>query len=219
MAFAGDDETGLCAEPWSRQIEPRPARPDADEGATMAHAGQVIENPVTGERITFRQTAADTEGELLAIDLELPPGGHVPAVHVHPNQEERFEVLSGTMRLKHGWRRITAEAGEVVTVAPGVRHDFGNAGEERAVVRVEIRPALQMERLFETAVALARDGRTLSNGVPKPLDLALFVREFEQETRTAFPPHPVVLATLAPLAWLAKRRGFAGRYSLEPAVA
>ena len=28
----------------------------------MAYAGQMVENPVTGERIVFRQTAADTDG-------------------------------------------------------------------------------------------------------------------------------------------------------------
>ena len=49
----------------------------------MAYAGQMVENPVTGERIVFRQTSADTGGELVAIDLALPVGGHVPGVHVH----------------------------------------------------------------------------------------------------------------------------------------
>ena len=68
----------------------------------MAYAGQIIENPVSGERITFRETAADTGGELLAIDLELRPDGHVPGMHVHPIQEERFEVTDGTMRFKLG---------------------------------------------------------------------------------------------------------------------
>src|SRR4051794_20346666 len=40
----------------------------------MAYTGQVIENPVSGERITFKRTAADTGGELLSIQLELSPG-------------------------------------------------------------------------------------------------------------------------------------------------
>lgn len=32
----------------------------------MAFSGQVLENPISGERFTFRKTAADTDGELLA---------------------------------------------------------------------------------------------------------------------------------------------------------
>ena len=45
----------------------------------MAYTGQILDNPVSGERIIFRKTAADTDGELLEIDLELAPDGHVPA--------------------------------------------------------------------------------------------------------------------------------------------
>ena len=124
----------------------------------MAHIGQTLENPASGERITFRATAAQTNGELVAIDLELPAGRRVPGpLHVHPKQEERFEVLEGTMRFRMGRKRIVAEAGEVVVVPAGVRHDFANVGDTDARVHVEIRPALRMEQMFETAVALARE--------------------------------------------------------------
>ena len=37
----------------------------------MAYTGPTLDNPISGERITFRKTAADTNGELLEIDLEL----------------------------------------------------------------------------------------------------------------------------------------------------
>ena len=186
----------------------------------MAYAGQVIENPVSGERITFRRTAADTNGELLEIDLELAPDGHVPGMHVHPAQTERFEILSGRMRFRKGLRKVEAEAGDVVVVEPGTAHKFENAGDETAVVRVQVTPALEMERLFETAVQLAEEGRTTSKGMPKPLDIALFVREFKDEVRGPGSPGWVQRATLAPLAWIARRRGRAERYTpARPAIA
>jgi quercetin dioxygenase-like cupin family protein len=185
----------------------------------MAYAGQTIENPLSGERITFRKTAADTGGELLAIDLELAPGGRVPGgLHVHPEQEERFEVVRGRMRFRKGRKKIFAGPGDVVVVPPKTPHAFANAGQETALMRVDVRPALAMERLFETAVALAQEGRTLANGMPKPLDLALFVPEFEREVRAAFPPLWIQRITLAPLAWLARRRGYGGRYAPQPVV-
>ena len=186
----------------------------------MAYTGQVIENPVSGERITFRQTAADTNGELLEFDVALAPDGHVPGMHVHPAQEERFEVLSGSVRFQKGLRRVTAEAGDIVVVEPGKAHKFENVGELGAVMRVEVRPALEMERLFETAVALAEEGRVTSKGMPKPLDLALFVREFKDEVRGPGTPGWAQRAALAPLAWIARRRGRAERYTApEPAYA
>jgi quercetin dioxygenase-like cupin family protein len=188
----------------------------------MAYAGQILDNPITGERIIFRQTAAETNGELLAIDLILAPDGHVPGAHVHPMQEERFEVLSGTMKFRLGRKKIIANAGDVVVVPAGSVHKFANAGDEPAHVRVEVRPALKMEQLFETTATLAHEGRTNGKGMPKPLDLALFVREYADEVRAPFPPAPVVKAAMAPLVWIAKHRGLAERYAgatLHPAPA
>ncbi len=178
----------------------------------MAYAGQTIENPVSGETIRFEQTAADTDGELLAFEVELTPDGHVPGMHVHPEQEERFEVLAGTMKFRKGFKTVVAEAGDVVTVPAGTAHKFANAGDEPAVARVEVRPALQMERLFETAVALAEEGRTTKKGMPKPLELALFTREFKREVQGAFPPAFIQHASMAPLRWIADRRGRGERY-------
>ena len=186
----------------------------------MAYAGQIIENPVSGERITFRRTAADTNGELLEIDVELAADGHVPGMHVHPAQEERFEILSGTVKFRKGLRTITATAGDVVVVEPGKAHKFENVGDEGAAMRVQVTPALEMERLFETAVALAEEGKVTSKGMPKPLELALFVSEFKDEVRGPGSPGAVQRAALAPLAWIARRRGRAERYTRpEPAFA
>lgn len=173
----------------------------------MAQTGQTLENPASGERITFRETAADSAGARLVIDLELPAGRRVPGgQHIHPRQEERFEVIEGTMRFKLGRRRVVAGPGEVVVVPAGQRHDFANVGRDDALVRVEIRPALNMEQLFETAVGLARQRRTMLGGIPRPLDLALFTQQFEDEVQGAFPPRSVQRMVLAPLAWLARRR-------------
>ncbi|MGZ6696342.1 MAG: cupin domain-containing protein [Solirubrobacteraceae bacterium] len=140
--------------------------------------------------------------------------GAVPGAHVHPEQTETFHVVEGTMAFRLGLRRVVAGPGETVTVPTGKVHRFSTAGDETAVVRVEVRPALDMERLFETTVALAREGRTLRSGMPKPLHLALFVRRFAHEVRAPFPPPAVVGLLLWPLAALARRRGHGERYEI-----
>src|SRR5918999_710481 len=112
-----DDGTGPLAD------HERTERND-DLGADMAYAGQTLDNPISGERITFRKTAADTDGELLEIDLELAPDGKVPGKHVHPKREERLEVLSGTINLKRALKTVIAEAGGVVPAPAGVSHKF-----------------------------------------------------------------------------------------------
>ena len=59
--------------------------------------------------------------------------------------------------------------------------------------------------------ALASEGRTLRSGMPKPLDLAVFMREFEREVRAPVAPG-LVRAVMAPLARMAVRRGLDQRY-------
>lgn len=80
----------------------------------MVHAGDVIENPVTGERIVFHETSRETSGEAVVFETFVQPDGFAAAAHVHPKQEERFEVVSGTLALKVGDEEIVADPGDVV---------------------------------------------------------------------------------------------------------
>jgi quercetin dioxygenase-like cupin family protein len=174
----------------------------------MITPGQTLENPVTGERFTFTDTAATTGGELLAFDFALRPGGAVPIPHVHPIQTERFEVTEGQMRFKVGLRTVIAGPGDVVEVEPGVSHSFANAGDEEARLRVEVRPALAMEDMFADVIAMARAGRMNDRGMPRNLlDLALLARTYDQEAHAPFLGVRMQRILLAPLVWFARRRG------------
>jgi quercetin dioxygenase-like cupin family protein len=172
----------------------------------MIKPGDTIENPVTGERFTFTHTAASTDGELLAFDFALRPGGAVPIPHVHPIQTERFEVTEGRMRFRVGLRTVIAEPGDVIEVAPGVMHSFANAGETEAKLRVEVRPALKMEEMFAEVVALAEAGQMTRRGMPRnPLVLADLARRYDQEAHAPLMSVGVQRALLAPLVALARR--------------
>ena len=69
-----------------------------------------------------------------------------------------------------------------------------------------------MQQLLEATAALAQEGRTFATGRPRPLELALFMREFDAEVRAPFVPAAAVRAVMAPLAWLARRRRLDFRY-------
>ena len=175
---------------------------------TSLTPGQTLENPVTGERFTFTDTAATTGGELLAFELALRPGGAVPIPHVHPIQTERFEVVSGRMRFRVGLRKRLAGPGDVLEIAPGVLHGFANAGDEEARVRVEVRPALAMESMFAEVIALAEAGRMTRRGLPRSLrELALLARTYDQEAHAPFLSVGVQRALLAPFVRAARRSG------------
>ena len=119
----------------------------------MATAGQSVVNPATGERVTFVKTAADTSGELLELELVWPRAGERAPAHLHPEMEERYEVLSGTAAFSIGGEaERNAGPGEVVRVPPGTTHRAWNPTEREVRLKVEFRPALRWEefvvRLF-----------------------------------------------------------------------
>jgi quercetin dioxygenase-like cupin family protein len=182
----------------------------------MARSGDVIENPVTGERIEFLRTAAETGGALLRVVLSVKPHGFLAAEHEHPRQEERFEVLSGTMRVRlRGVERVLG-AGESVAVPPGTPHAWFNDGSGELRALVEFRPALKTELFCETFFGLARNGKTGKNGLPNLLQLAVLARAFRDEGRLTRPPwavQRVVFALLAPPARVLGYRAHYARYS------
>jgi quercetin dioxygenase-like cupin family protein len=173
--------------------------------AEMIKPGDMLENPVTGERFTFTETAGSSGGELLAFELGLRPGGAVPIPHVHPIQTERFEVVEGRMRFRVGFRTVMAGAGDVIEVEPGVMHGFANAGDTPARVLVEVRPALAMEEMFAEVIAMARGGRMSKRGMPRNLlDLALLARTYDQEAHAPLMTVGVQRLVLAPLVFAAR---------------
>jgi quercetin dioxygenase-like cupin family protein len=159
-----------------------------ERSSTVIRAGETIENPVTGERLVFRKTSAETKGEAVVLECFIRPAGFVAAAHVHPSQEERFEVLKGEVGFKLDGEEIVARAGDRINVPAGTRHRFWNASEEEAHFVCEVRPALQFEQLIETMYALAADGKTNRKGMPNPLRLAVIARHHFQDVRLPFPP-------------------------------
>jgi quercetin dioxygenase-like cupin family protein len=136
----------------------------------MAKAGDVVESLTT--RLVFVQTAADTGGELLRFEQTVQPGAPAVAEHVHPWQEERFEVLSGAMGVRlEGAERVLG-AGESVVIPRGARHQFWNAGPDELRQVVELRPANRTEDFFEQTFRMQGAGRISESGVPNPLLMA-----------------------------------------------
>ena len=175
-------------------------------------AGDVFENPVTGERAVVRIGTEQTDGELLVADLYIRPGGAVMGEHIHPAIEERFTVLRGRVGFRLSGRTSTAEPGVTLVAPPGTPHDWWNAGAEEALVRVEVRPGARFAAFIVNAFGLAQDGRVDRRGMPKLLQLALFAREFDDVIQFTRPPRVVQRILFGLLAPLARLLGYRGSY-------
>lgn len=176
----------------------------------MARSGDIVEHPVTGERITFLETAGETDGEYVRSELRVQPHGFVAAPHIHPRQEETFEILSGTFTFVVDGEERQVRAGERVTVPVGTPHTWWNAGDEEGVAIVEFRPALNTEEFFESFFGLAQDGKVNPRtGLPNLLWLALITLRYHRDfVYVAKPPLSLQLAIFTPLAAVARLLGY-----------
>lgn len=175
----------------------------------MVTSGAILAHPVTGEKILFRKTARDTAGELLQAELYLQPGGFVAAEHIHPQQEERFTVISGTLRGRVAGKELSSAPGETVVVPKGVPHVWWNTGADELHVLVEVRPALRLENFFETFFGLAQDGKVNpKTGLPNLVQLALVMRAYRHELVLAQPPRPVQTLLFGLLALIGRLLGY-----------
>jgi mannose-6-phosphate isomerase-like protein (cupin superfamily) len=186
----------------------------------MIRKGDILENPVTGERVLFRQTSYDTGGELVEIEVEVQPDGFGAARHVHPYQSETFRILEGEVGFDRGGEKLVARSGDVVLVEAGTAHKFWNTGDGLARFVAEVRPALQFEQLLETMYGLAADGRTNRKGMPNPLRLAVVAREHFDDVRLPFPPAWMQRMGLSVGAPLGRALGYRPVYvpAAEPAL-
>ena len=119
----------------------------------------MIENPGTGERVEFLRD----DGKVLEMELTWPRPGLRAAEHVHPEMEERYEVVAGRAAFRIAGVEREAGPGEVVVVPPGTAHLAWNPTDGEVRLRVEMRPPLRwrefVERLFagDDPAALLRE--------------------------------------------------------------
>lgn len=133
---------------------------------------ETIEAPTMGMRVTCRENAASSGGELLSFNLWMRGGATPPPVHVHPHQEERLTVLSGSVRSRSGGNDRVLSPGDTVISPAGEPHTVGPAGNEDVEMMVEFRPALAYERFMERTFALDRAGHVNAKGRGNPLRIA-----------------------------------------------
>jgi quercetin dioxygenase-like cupin family protein len=171
----------------------------------MAYKNKTICNPVTGQNITFLQTAKDTGGALLEMESVYNSTSKEPAPHYHPAQEEDFTVLEGSLSVKlNGTLRIL-QAGDTLHISKNEVHAMWNHTDGKTVVNWKVRPALDTEVLLETGTGLAADGKVNKKGMPPLLQSALIANHFAPVYRLAKPPfaiQKILFSLLAPIAYL-----------------
>jgi GNAT superfamily N-acetyltransferase/mannose-6-phosphate isomerase-like protein (cupin superfamily) len=208
------DATGGLALGGVRPVPILAYRLDLTGRLPAARVGEVVENPVSGERGVVRVPPTEANGHLLVADLYLRPGGRVAGEHVHPVAREAFTVVRGELAVRRGGRDLTAGPGVRTQVPPGVAHDFWNPTDEEVRVVVEAEPGDRLAQAIRHVFLAAQDGLTDAKGRLRPLHAAVVGREFGDTIRFTSPPWPlqrVIFGLLSPITRIT------GHRALDPA--
>jgi mannose-6-phosphate isomerase-like protein (cupin superfamily) len=176
---------------------------------------QLVEDPVLKHRLRFERIVAEDGRDAVLVEMWVDPGGGVTP-HVHPQMEERFEVLEGRAEFLGGRRWRSAGPGETVVVPAGTRHAYRNRGDVVAHVRcIASPPDDALEGFLTDTAALSRAGRISRLGLPTSpnawLQGAVLVHHYREMVVLGFPPlppAPIQRLLLPPLARLGARRGY-----------
>jgi quercetin dioxygenase-like cupin family protein len=171
-------------------------------------AGDVIWNPLTGEKALFVESAEETGGARIVVDFAVEAGGFVPGgEHVHDHCAEHIELQAGRVALLIDGAMRALIAGERLTIAPGTWHRWWNASDGEVQARVRIEPAMRFQEAILVLWGLCADGHTNAEGRPSPLQGALLATRYRAELRFRQPPDAVQRLMFPRFAALARRRG------------
>ena len=131
-----------------------------EKGCNMTR-GRTIEDPFTGQRLSFLEIAGETDGRSLRAEVRLEPGGFVPR-HLHLRQDERLEILAGSIRYRtRGVDRIMGP-GDSADVPRRRFHRVSNASSGEAKFVLDVRPARHIEQTMRGMFGIGRLLRPLA---------------------------------------------------------
>src|SRR5262245_26918454 len=134
----------------------------------MAQKGQSITNRVTGETITWLATSKDTEGKYLELALQVQAGRGAAANHIHPTQDEYFDIRRGSISIRIGNEYHILKSGQTIKVPKGTPHQWWNASDKEELFLVIVfNPASVTEVFFEQFYGLSNDGKNNPDGTCK----------------------------------------------------
>jgi mannose-6-phosphate isomerase-like protein (cupin superfamily) len=153
-----------------------------------------------GEAVTI----VSSTPEALVVEATYGTSKRPPPMHSHPAQEEHFEVLDGTLKVRYGDQRAELAAGETLDIPEGMSHQMWNDGDAPARVRWTTTPRGRTEDWFRGIDALVRES---APKVPCPLGFATLLAEFGDTFRLSVAPYALTLPFIKVLGAAGRLRG------------
>jgi quercetin dioxygenase-like cupin family protein len=145
--------------------------------------------------------------EALEVEATWGPRGSAPPKHFHPAQDERFEVLEGTLNVRVDGAQRALGMGDVIDIPRGAVHQMWNESGEPARAVWRTSPAGRTASWFAALDSLQRSGRVGKGGMPGPLAFGVYLTAYADVIRLAG-PQALVRGVLAALGLAGRLRGY-----------
>ena len=129
--YSAGSEEELRAVRAAFDQQPAPEYGGADPGSVLVRTRATAETvEVSGNRISFRAEAEETNGALGAIEFMAPLAFAAPPPHVHRELLDVVLCLDGTLEVTLGDETHTAGSGAFALAPPGLAHTFSNPSDD-----------------------------------------------------------------------------------------
>jgi len=118
----------------------------------------VLENRHTGEVLRLRRLPRADSGFDLELKGSLPPHSEGPPLHLHLVEEERGEVVSGTLSASVDGVVHEFRPGSKAAFPPGSAHRWWNAGHELLRFEGRVSPVVDLDRFLQAMFDVANAG-------------------------------------------------------------
>lgn len=172
------------------------------------HLPTEIENPVTGERIMFDESASSDDR--LIWDESRPANLEPPPIHYHPDTEERFEVRSGQLVVELDGETHKVGAGEAIVIPPNTPH-VSYTESESARFRREVTPPGRWREFLSARFAAIHAVGELS-GMTGFLQTVLLIRTYPNVVVPVQPPRTLQRVLFPVLAAIGRAIGLNSHY-------
>ena len=103
---------------------------------------------VPRDRVIVLVSSEESSGALFRLEYIARAATAAPRDHVHTQQEERVEVIEGTLRCRVAGVEYALRRGDKMTIPPGIPHAVWNDDPRGSRSIGEYRPAMNAQAMF-----------------------------------------------------------------------
>ena len=160
----------------------------------MSEPRKVVDvSAVLGVKVIFNDVPAQTLLDRpITVEAHFGPGAY-SGRHIHPMQDERYQVLSGTLDLflDNEWHKLGPR--QSISIPKGKVHAFRNSTNQIATAINTHDPGLRFQENLEGMQKLIQQGKvTNGTGLKSGIYLSLHALQFPNDVVIVEPPYWVI---------------------------